>query len=123
MHSITIGLLSLLLLVMVNNISAKDFPGVETLMSKEEYAAAGLNKLTAEERKALNAWLLKYTTDDVPELVKEVPELKEAVALQQAVTPKPEPEPETDQPIVSSIPGKFIGWTGKTILTRTLAFN
>ncbi len=61
----------------------------------------------------MNDWLLKYTTDDVPELVKEVPELKEAVALQQAVAPKR--EPETDEPIVSSIPGKFKGWKGKTI--------
>ena len=112
---ITTGLLSLLLLLAVSTATGKDFPGVEALMSEEEFAAAGLNKLTAEEREALNSWLLKYTTDDVPVLVKEVPELKEAVALQQAVAPKPVPEPETDQPIVSSIVGKFKGWTGKTV--------
>lgn len=113
---ITVGLLALLLLA-VSTATGKEFPGVEALMSEEEFAAAGLNKLTAGERKALNEWLLRYTTDDVPELVKEVPELKEAVALQQAVAPKPEPapEPETDQPIVSNIVGEFKGWTGKTV--------
>ena len=34
----------------------KDFPGVEKLMTSEEFAEAGLDKLTRAERKALNAW-------------------------------------------------------------------
>ncbi len=91
--------------------SAKEFPGIETLMSKEEFAATGLGKLSAEERKALDAWLLKYTTDDVPSLVREVPELKESISLKQAVTLKPEEE----GPMVSRIFGSFSGWKGKTL--------
>ena len=32
-----------------------DFPGVEKLMSPEEFSAAGLDKLSSEERRALSA--------------------------------------------------------------------
>jgi len=90
---------------------AKDFPGIEALMSKEEFAATGLGKLSVDERKALDAWLLKYTTDDVPGLVREVPALKESISLKQAVNPKPEEEGS----IVSRISGSFSGWKGKTL--------
>ena len=115
----TLLVLVSLWLVFVSGIStAKDFPGMKELMSEQEFRAAGLDKLSADELKALNNWLLKYTTDDVPELVEEVPELKESIELKAAVTPAPvvapQPEPEPER-VVSRIPGEFKGWTGKTV--------
>lgn len=116
MGKVTRFLMFVLLLMVVTPVLAKDFPGMKELMSEQEFNAAGLNKLSAEELKALNNWLLKYTTDDVPELVEEVPELKESVALKAAVAPAPAaaPQPEPEQ-IISRIQGEFKGWTGKTV--------
>ena len=50
--------------------------------------------------------------DDVPELVREVPELKESVELRAAVAPAPRPEPQTEpepEKITSKIRGGFKG--------------
>ena len=96
------------------SVLAGGFPGIKNLMSETEFNATGLHKLSAEELGALNSRLLKYTTDDVPELVKDVPELKEAVALKAAVVSDHGSEPEV---IVSRIAGKFEGWSGKTLFT------
>lgn len=118
MHRIIQGVLPLFFLVLMNSSAARDFPGVKELMKEQEFAAAGLNKLSAEELKALDGWLLRYTMDDVPELIEEVPELKESVELRAAVTPEPKPRPEPEpepEKIVSKIKGEFIGWRGKTI--------
>ena len=116
MRRIIQGVLPLLFLVVMNSSAARDFPGVKELMQEQEFAAAGLNKLSAEELKALDAWLLRYTMDDVPELVREVPELKESVELRAAVAPAPKPRPEPEpEKIVSKIKGEFKGWRGKTI--------
>ena len=112
MHRIVQGVLPLFLLVLVNSSVARDFPGVKELMQEQEFAAAGLNKLSAEELKALDGWLLRYTMDDVPELVREVPELKESVELRAAVAPAPRPEPQTEpepEKITSKIRGGFKG--------------
>lgn len=117
MYRAIIGVMSFFLLFLSEAVLAKEFPGVKDLMSPQEFKEAGLNKLSPSELEALNGWLLRYTTDDVPELVKEVPELKEAVALKAAVAPAPQPlapEPEPER-IDSRIDGKFKGWTGKTV--------
>ena len=112
---VKIGLLFILLAIGSIQVSmAREFPGVQELMTSEEFGAAGLDKLSAEELKALDRWLLRYTTDDVPELVKEVPELKESAALKAAVTPPSQPEPEPER-VVSRVQGKFKGWSGKTV--------
>ncbi len=106
--AIVIGLLFFGLL---GAVSAGEFPEIKSLMTEQEFNATGVYKLSAEELEALSNWLLKYTRDDVPVLVKEVPELKQAVALKRAVAV----EPETNEPIVSRISGEFSGWSGKTI--------
>ncbi|WP_456378119.1 hypothetical protein [Thiolapillus sp.] len=111
MNKVKVLMLALLAICLPATALAKDFPGIEALMSKEEFAATGLGKLTAGERRALDAWLLKYTTDDVPGLVEEIPELKESLTLRQAVSAKPEEE----GPIASRITGDFNGWKGKTL--------
>jgi hypothetical protein len=78
----------------------KDFPGIEALMSPEDYARAGLDKLTPAERQALDAWLVRYTAGDA-EVVRETSkEVKEAA---------------TSTQIEARIVPPFAGWDGKTV--------
>ncbi len=76
------------------------FPGVEALMTAEEYKAAGIDKLSAAERKALNRWLVRYTAED-----SEVMRNTDEEVLQAVV----------DQEIVSVIKQPFKGWSGETV--------
>ena len=75
------------------------FPGIEKLMSEEEFSAAGLDKLTPEERAALNTWLVKYTAADSQILLNTNEEVKEA---------------KEKHEIRASIVQPFTGWSGKT---------
>ena len=47
------------------------FPGIEKLMSEEEFRAAGLDKLSPAEREVLDRWLLRYTAGDAEVLLAE----------------------------------------------------
>ena len=82
---------------------ADDFPGVEKLMTPEEYEAAGLDKLSKEEIRALDAWLVRYTAEDAPAVAKSSEEVKE--------------KQRGFEPIVSRIDGRFEGWSGRTLFT------
>ena len=77
---------------------------LEERMSKDEFRAAGLGKLTPAELKALNGWLSGH------EQVKTVREV---------VTPTGKPVFETDQGerkiVETRISGRFSGWYGKTV--------
>ena len=79
---------------------AATFPGVEALMTPEEYRAAGLEKLTAAERQALNAFLIRYTAEESQVLLTTDAEVKKAVEQQE---------------IVSVIKEPFEGWSGDTV--------
>jgi hypothetical protein len=75
------------------------FPGVEKLMSPEEFSAAGLERLTPAQREALNQWLIRYTAWEAPALRKSneaVKQVEDAFELRAAIK----------QP--------FKGWEGKT---------
>lgn len=78
------------------------FPGIERLMGAEEFRASGLQKLTPEERKVLDDWLLRYTAG-------------EAEVLQQTNEVVREVQAKEDFEIVSRIVGDFTGWAGKTV--------
>lgn len=78
----------------------RDFPGVEKLMSTEEFARAGLDKLSADEIRALDAWLVRYTAGDA-ELVRQTSE-----EVRQA---------KEEVRIVARILPPFTGWTGDTV--------
>lgn len=78
----------------------KDFPGIERLMSAEDYARAGLGKLTAEERAALNAWLVRYTAGEAAVVAETSKEVREAAV---------------EVAIVARILPPFEGWDGKTL--------
>ena len=76
------------------------FPGVEALMTPEEYRAAGLEKLTPAEREALNSFLIRYTAEDSQVLLNSDAEVKKAAE---------------EQEIVSVIQQPFKGWSGDTV--------
>jgi hypothetical protein len=77
---------------------------LEERMSKGDFHAAGLDKLSPAELKVLNDWLAGH---EPTKIVKEL------------VTPTGKPAFETDlgqrETIESRITGKFTGWYGKTI--------
>ena len=81
------------------NAAEEAFPGVERLMSAEEFRATGLEKLSTEELEALDSWLIRYTAGDATVLQ----ETNEAVR-----------EAKRDYTIESRITGDFNGWSGKT---------
>lgn len=76
-----------------------DFPGIEQLMSEEEFRAAGLHKLSPAEREALNRWLVGYTAEDAQVLRHSSEEVRQA---------------EQDIRIEAEVKG-FRGWNGDTL--------
>ena len=80
-----------------------DFPELTELMTPEEYAAAGLDKLDAREREALREWLVRYTARDagrVERTSKRVKRLKARV-------------------LELTLDGEFSGWSGRTVFRFT----
>ena len=99
MHNIIVFLL-LSTLTLTASAADKPFPGIEALMSEQEYRAAGIDKLSDAERASLNAWLIQYTVGEAPVLRQTNTEVKEA---EQSLT------------IEASIKQPFNGWSGKTV--------
>ena len=75
------------------------FPGIEALMTPEEYEAAGIDKLSEAERDALNRFLIRYTAEDSEVLRNTDEEVIKAVE---------------ESEILSRISGDFKGWSGDT---------
>jgi hypothetical protein len=78
----------------------KSFPGIESLMTAEEYKAAGMDKLTPAERDALNSFLIRYTAEDSEVMRNTDEDVIKAVE---------------EQEILSSIKPPFKGWSGNTV--------
>ncbi len=89
----------LLALTSVGSTAADDFPGVKSLMTKQQFQEAGLEKLSKKEIIELNKWLTSYTANEAPQLVQASKSVRQA---QQAT-------------IASQIDGEFKGWTGNTV--------
>ena len=79
---------------------AEDFPGIRKLMNAEEYEAAGLDKLSEAERKALDAWLLRYTAGEAETLRNTSEEVREA---------------KQEARIEARVRAPFEGWSGDTL--------
>ncbi len=79
---------------------ADSFPGVEKLMSAEQFEAAGLHKLTPAERQALDRWLVSYTAEEAPAMLRSNPEVRAA---------------EESIRIEARINPPFEGWSGETL--------
>jgi hypothetical protein len=75
------------------------FPGVEKLMTGEEFSASGLDKLSPAEVDALNQWLIRYTATDAEFIQTSDVEVKQA---------------KKDAIISARLSESFKGWSGKT---------
>ncbi|MEN9838502.1 MAG: hypothetical protein RLZ79_2170, partial [Pseudomonadota bacterium] len=62
------------------------FPGVGKAMSPTEYARAGLDKLSPEERRALDEWIARYTGREIEQTVAD--KVAEVRRLEVAAQPK-----------------------------------
>ena len=104
----TILVLALILLA-AGSATAKDAPPVRTLMTPEDYAASGLDKLSDAERAHLSEWVEKYREGAVigPVVHKKpsqmTPEEREVDKKERAVE------------IVAKVVPAFRGWSGKTV--------
>lgn len=77
-------------------------PSWDVLMTPEERAATGVDRLHASEREALRQWLLRHTGEAVTDERAEASQQRQRTA--------------SDEPdeIRSRIAGTFRGWTGQT---------
>lgn len=91
-------ILIFLLVVSATCQSQDAFPGIEQLMTQEEFEAAGLAALSQEQLEQLNKWLIRYTARDA-----------EVMA-----TSNKEVRKEADKEYRSRIVGRFEGWDGDT---------
>jgi hypothetical protein len=100
----TLILVTALFLVSPGLLAQNDgsFPGIEALMTAREYREAGIDKLTAAEREALNRWLIRYTVEDSKALLRTDEEVIKA---------------DQQQEIRAAIEQPFSGWSGDTIFT------
>jgi hypothetical protein len=109
---------------------------IRDLMNVTQFDAAGLNKLSPDEIKALNAWLNRYltsppeiapvpapqsvvtsstATSSVPQAAGSATASASGVANFGADTMTPKKSPQEPNWIESRIAGLFTGWTGDTI--------
>lgn len=79
--------------------TGKTWQGLEHLMSREEFRAAGLDKLSPEELQQLDQWLLEFLAYDSQQVVQESETIQK---LQKT-------------PVTRHILGHFDGWSGKTV--------
>jgi hypothetical protein len=76
---------------------------ITDLMTVEEFRATGMNKLTPEEMKQLDAWLNRYTS-------------RVAKAVLDSQESRTKPMTSGDPSVIESrIDGEFEGWEGDTI--------
>lgn len=92
-----------LALLLLCGVVRADGPDVRTLLTPEEFKAAGLDKLTPEEIDALNRWLVTYTAKDAPEVRRVDPVVKAEARKVEA------------EGIRTRIVGEFKGWEGNTV--------
>jgi len=98
---------ALSILILLSTVSQTGFakeesvPGVETLMTVEDFEASGLDKLSPAERLHLSAWVARYregaVTGPPPEKTSE--QLAEEKATE----------------MVAKVVPSFTGWSGKTV--------
>ncbi len=98
--------------VLVGSVSADEtFPGVFKAMTPGEYAQSGLEKLSPQERRALDEWIARYTGREIEQIV------ADKVAEVRRLEVAPQPKEVTADRIVANLILPFDGWSGKTIFT------
>lgn len=99
----------ILILVLISTVSAAadDAPNLRSLMTAEDYAASGLDKLTDAERAKLSEWVQHYRDGAI-----------KGPAAPRTPEERIEQEQQEDKEIVGIVANvipAFTGWSGKTI--------
>ncbi|MFM7783686.1 MAG: hypothetical protein ACKPE6_03410 [Gammaproteobacteria bacterium] len=82
---------------------AAEDPDVRSLMTPEEFRAAGLGKLSPAEIEALNRWVVRYTAGEAPVMRAHSEVVREEIK-------------RTDSAVTRTrIVGEFRGWYGDTV--------
>jgi hypothetical protein len=81
---------------------AAEFSSLEERMSQAQFHEAGLDKLSADELKTLNAWLRGHNAAGP------------AIAGGDRTGLRPSLTESGSGPIVSKLDGNFVGWSGRT---------
>jgi hypothetical protein len=97
------SVLLLLALAVVRPALAVDSPDVRTLMTPEEFRAAGLDRLSPAEIEALNRWVVRYTAKDAPDVRQRSEVVREEIEKVEATG------------VRTRIVGEFRGWEGNTV--------
>lgn len=85
-----------------------DFPGLEKAMSPQAYEAAGMNKLSSEERSRLDDFIRGYAAASSE---------KAATAAVDQATKEGKVKRNEPEVIQSSIVGRFAGYNGRSSFT------
>jgi hypothetical protein len=96
-------------------LAAEGFSTLEEQMTGKEFAASGLDKLTAQELSALNAWIRAHslaTLDPAPAVAAAGTATTEAIGDRRGFKDEDSDDRTT---ITSRIVGHFSGWDGQTV--------
>lgn len=93
------------LLLLASSVIAAETAPLRERMSAEEFRAAGLDKLSADELAKLDAWLARQDATPAPAAANAAAPAADRRGLRQAPVAE-------DTDIVSRIPGNFRGWRG-----------
>lgn len=74
-------------------------PDVRELMTAEEFASSGFERLNDDEIASINRWLVRYTAQDAEVMIDDSPAVREL----------------NNAAISSRIDGQFSGWNGPTV--------
>ena len=108
------SMLSILLFCSVSLVTADTPANIRKLMAPEDYAAAGLEKLSDEELAHLSQWMEKYREGAVkgpPPAPKPVTEMSE----EEIAVYREKKEEEKTFALVARVIPSFTGWSGKTV--------
>ena len=90
--------IALLLVLATLSVSSADDLDIRELMTAEEFAASGLDRLSNEEFDVVNRWLMRYSGQTVAEINSTTSALRDSDSYT----------------IRSRIDGEFTGWNGPT---------
>lgn len=89
---------ALILMLTTHLALSAENPDVRELMTAEEFAASGFDRLSNDEIAVINRWLVRYTAQDAKVMIDDSPAVREL----------------SNAAINSRIDGEFNGWNGPT---------
>ncbi|MEE8495908.1 MAG: hypothetical protein V3S21_05455 [Xanthomonadales bacterium] len=99
----------------VSVIAAEGFASLEEQMSGNEFTAAGLDKLTAEQLEALNSWIRKHSVATLDQPKGRSYAVAVSAEGDERGFKNKKDSTKDRSPITSRVKGSFTGWNGHTV--------